>query len=72
MELFYKIDSILGTLSFERKEEVLDSEIDELVRQRQEARKNKNFAESDRLRDKLNELGIIIEDTKEGLRWKRK
>lgn len=72
LELFYKIDSILGTLSFERKEEVLDSEIDELVRQRQEARKNKNFAESDRLRDKLNELGIIIEDTKEGLRWKRK
>ncbi|PKA15092.1 cysteine--tRNA ligase [Leptospira haakeii] len=72
LELFYKIDSILGVLSFERKVEVLDSEIDELVRQRQEARKNKNFAESDRLRDKLNELGIIIEDTKEGLRWKRK
>ncbi|TGM98635.1 cysteine--tRNA ligase [Leptospira dzoumogneensis] len=72
LELFYKIDSILGVLSFERKVQVLDSEIDELVRQRQEARKNKNFAESDRLRDKLNELGIIIEDTKEGLRWKRK
>ncbi|TGM11426.1 cysteine--tRNA ligase [Leptospira selangorensis] len=72
LELFYKIDSILGILNFERKVEVLDSEIDELVRQRQEARKNKNFAESDRLRDKLNELGIIIEDTKEGLRWKRK
>lgn len=72
LELFYKIDSILGVLSFERKLEVLDSEIDELVRQRQEARKNKNFAEADRLRDKLNELGIIIEDTKEGLRWKRK
>ncbi|MGJ4747093.1 cysteine--tRNA ligase [Leptospira sp. SA-E8] len=72
LELFYKIDSILGVLSFERKEEVLDSEIDEIVRQRQEARKNKNFAEADRLRDKLNELGIILEDTKEGLRWKRK
>ncbi|EMK01661.1 cysteine--tRNA ligase [Leptospira sp. WS58.C1] len=72
LELFYKIDSILGVLSFERKVEVLDSEIDELVRQRQEARKNKNFAEADRLRDKLNELGIVIEDTKEGLRWKRK
>lgn len=72
LELFYKIDSILGVLSFERKVEVLDSEIDELLRQRQEARKNKNFAEADRLRDKLNELGIIIEDTKEGLRWKRK
>lgn len=70
--LFYKVDSILGVLSFERKLEALDSEIDELVRQRQEARKNKNFAEADRLRDKLNELGIIIEDTKEGLRWKRK
>ncbi|PJZ49401.1 cysteine--tRNA ligase [Leptospira saintgironsiae] len=72
LDLFYKIDSILGVLNFEKKVEVLDSEIDELVRQRQEARKNKNFAESDRLRDKLNEIGIIIEDTKEGLRWKRK
>ncbi|GBF37388.1 cysteine--tRNA ligase [Leptospira johnsonii] len=72
LRLFYKIDSILGVLSFERKVEVLDSEIDELVRQRQEARKNKNFAEADRLRDKLNELGIILEDTKQGLRWKRR
>ncbi|PJZ78981.1 cysteine--tRNA ligase [Leptospira neocaledonica] len=72
LERFIAIDSILGVLSFERKVEVLDSEIDELVRQRQEARKNKNFAEADRLRDKLNELGIILEDTKEGLRWKRK
>ncbi|TGJ99369.1 cysteine--tRNA ligase [Leptospira semungkisensis] len=72
LELFRKIDSILGILSFELKEEVLDSEIDEMVRQRQEARQNKNFAEADRLRDKLNELGIILEDTKEGLRWKRK
>lgn len=72
LDLFYKIDSILGVLTFEKKVEVLDSEIDELVRQRQEARKNKNFAEADRLRDKLNELGIILEDTKEGLRWKRK
>ncbi|EPG67028.1 cysteine--tRNA ligase [Leptospira wolffii] len=72
LAFFQKIDSILGILSFESKGEVLDAEIDDLVRQRQEARKNKNFAESDRIRDKLNELGIIIEDTKDGLRWKRK
>ncbi|TGJ98541.1 cysteine--tRNA ligase [Leptospira langatensis] len=72
LELFRKIDSILGVLSFEWKQETLDSEIDEIVRQRQEARKNKDFAKADRLRDKLNELGIILEDTKEGLRWKRK
>ncbi|TGL62346.1 cysteine--tRNA ligase [Leptospira sarikeiensis] len=72
LSLFHKIDSILGVLHFELKKEVLDSDIDELVRQRQEARKNKNFAEADRLRDTLNELGIILEDTKEGLRWKRK
>lgn len=72
LAFFQKIDSILGVLSFESEGEVLDAEIDDLVRQRQEARKNKNFAESDRIRDKLNELGIIIEDTKDGLRWKRK
>lgn len=72
LAFFQKIDSILGVLSFEPEGEVLDAEIDDLVRQRQEARKNKNFAESDRIRDKLNELGIIIEDTKDGLRWKRK
>ncbi len=72
LEFFQKIDSILGVLDFELKKEVLDSDIDELVRQRQEARKNRNFAESDRIRDLLNELGIILEDTKDGFRWKRK
>jgi cysteinyl-tRNA synthetase len=46
--------------------------IDALIADRQEARKNKNFAEADRIRDELSSMGIIIEDTSEGVRWKRK
>ncbi|TGK19228.1 cysteine--tRNA ligase [Leptospira fluminis] len=72
VEFFRKADGILGILEFERKPETLDSEIDELVQRRQEARKNKDFALSDQIRDRLNELGIVVEDTKDGLRWRRK
>ncbi|MBP6876244.1 MAG: cysteine--tRNA ligase [Candidatus Eisenbacteria bacterium] len=49
-----------------------DAEIDELVRRRTEARKNRDFAESDRIRDELARRGIVIEDTKGGARWYRK
>lgn len=53
-------------------EEDLDAEIQALVDARQAARKAKNWAESDRLRDELNARGIILEDTPQGVRWKRK
>lgn len=48
-----------------------DKEIDNLVATREEARKNKDFALADKIRDDLNEKGIVIEDTKQGVRWKR-
>ena len=48
-----------------------DEEIDRMVAARQEARKNRDFQEADRLRDELNELGIVVEDTPQGPRWKR-
>ena len=48
-----------------------DSKIEELIALRQEARKNKNFAESDRIRDELSSMGIILEDTPGGVRWRR-
>lgn len=48
-----------------------DIEIEALIQQRQEARKNKNFAESDRIRDELKAQGITLIDSKEGTRWHR-
>ncbi len=65
-----EINSVLGVFTLER--ELLPEEIEELIRKRAEARKVRNFAEADRIRDELMEMGIILEDTKEGTRWKRK
>ena len=62
---------ILG-LIVERKEESLDAQVEELIAKRQEARKNKDFAEADRIRDQLLGMGIVLEDTREGVKWKRK
>jgi len=66
-----KFDAILGIFG-EASEEILDSEIEALIGERQEARRNRNFARSDEIRDLLSEQGIILEDTKDGMRWKRK
>jgi cysteinyl-tRNA synthetase len=49
-----------------------DPRIDALVEQRQEARRSKDFATADRIRDELDAEGIVIEDTPEGARWRRK
>ena len=55
----------------ERQEEMLDTEIEALIQERQEARKAKNFARADEIRDILSDKGIILEDTREGVKWKR-
>ena len=61
---------ILG-LIVEKKEEILDEEIEEMIEARQAARKEKNFAKADEIRAKLLEKGILLEDTREGVKWKR-
>ncbi len=66
-----KFDSVLGIFG-EEKNEILDSEIESLIEERQEARRQRNFARSDEIRDLLVEKGIVLEDTKDGVRWKRK
>lgn len=61
---------ILGIL-LEKKEIILDEEIEGLIAERQAARKEKNFARADEIRELLLEQGIILEDTREGVKWKR-
>lgn len=65
-----KLCDILGIIT-EKKEEILDSEIEALIEERQAARKAKNFARADEIRDQLSDMGIILEDTREGVKWKR-
>ncbi len=68
-----EIDILCGVLGIltEKKEEVLDSQIEEMIAARQQARKEKNFALADEIRGKLQEMGILLEDTREGVKWKR-
>lgn len=71
--LIKELAGVLGILEMEQAEpESLDGEIQALVDARQSARKTKNWAESDRLRDQLSGMGIVLEDTPQGVRWKRK
>lgn len=62
--------NVLGII-LEQKEEILDEEIEQLIAERQAARKEKNFARADEIRDILLEKGIILKDTREGVQWKR-
>ena len=61
---------VLG-LIIEKEKEVLDEDIERLIAERQAARKMKNFAKADEIRDQLTNMGIILEDTREGVKWKR-
>ena len=65
-----KLCDILGIVT-EQEVELLDDEIEQLIEERQAARKAKNFARADEVRNLLLEKGIILEDTREGVRWKR-
>ena len=61
---------ILGLVA-DKKEELLDADIETLIAERQQARKEKNFARADEIRAELLEKGIVLEDTREGVKWKR-
>ena len=64
------LTDVLG-LKVEKENEMLDEEIDSLIAQRQQARKDRDFKRADEIRDMLLEKGIVLEDTREGVRWKR-
>lgn len=64
-----KISKILGILY--KENEILEDEIMELIEKRTQARKNKDYRLADKIRDQLKEMGIVLEDTPEGVKWKR-
>lgn len=71
LDAIEKFDSVLGIFGKET-EDILDADIEALIEERQQARHDRNFSRSDEIRDLLAAKGIILEDTKDGVRWKRK
>jgi cysteinyl-tRNA synthetase len=69
-ERLMNLCDILGIIT-EKEKELLDADIEKLIEDRQTARKNKEFARSDEIRNLLLEKGIVLEDTREGVKWKR-
>lgn len=68
-DMLMELSAVLGLL--EKKEESIDTEIETLIEERQQARKEKNWALSDKIRDDLKAQGIVLEDTPQGVKWKR-
>jgi len=69
-DMFDQLTDVLG-LVYNRKDDSLDSEIEELIEKRTAARKAKDFKTADEIRDKLKEMGITLEDTPQGVKWSR-
>ena len=69
-DLLVKLADVLG-LIIDKKQEILDDEIEALIAERQAARKEKNFARADEIRDELAVKGIVLLDTREGVKWKK-
>ena len=72
-KLYDRLDTLCGVLGIilEQKEELLDADIEALIQERTDAKKAKNFARADEIRDQLKDMGILLEDTREGVKWKR-
>ena len=64
------LTDILGII-VDKEEELLDADVEALIKERTQARKNKDFARADEIRQKLSDMGIVLEDTREGVKWHR-
>lgn len=71
LDLLLELAGLYGVLQGAGAEELLDAEVERLIAARQAARKAKNYAEADRIREQLRAMGIIVEDTPQGVRWRR-
>lgn len=67
-KVFDELTGVLGLL-YQRKEETLDTKVEDMIEQRTLARKNKDFALADKIRDELKAMGIVLEDTPQGVKW---
>ena len=73
LELLQRFDAVFDVLApTVQTDAILDSEVESLVEERNAAKKAKNFGRADQIREELLERGIVLEDTKSGVRWKRK
>ncbi len=70
ISLIKELTDVLG-IEYNSEEDELSKEVEALIEKRQEARKNKDFALADEIRDKLTDMGIILEDTRQGVKWRR-
>ncbi|WXR60425.1 cysteine--tRNA ligase [Peptostreptococcaceae bacterium AGR-M142] len=71
MDLFVELTSVLNIMTKETKEDELDSKVESLIEERKNAKKSKDFKRADEIRAELNEMGIAIEDTRQGTKWHR-
>ena len=72
LDIFNELADVLGLFYFVPDASVLDADVESLIQARSTARSEKNWAEADRIRDKLSEIGIVLEDTPQGVKWKRR
>jgi cysteinyl-tRNA synthetase len=72
LELVARFDSVLNVFGSGREQGLLDAEIQTLIDERQDARHRRDFARADQIRDDLAARGITLEDTRDGVRWKRR
>jgi len=70
LDAINRLCDVMGIIT-EKKEEILDEDIQALIDERQAARKAKNFARADEIRDQLAAMGITLKDTREGVKWSR-
>jgi cysteinyl-tRNA synthetase len=72
LQAFGEMNAVLRLTPEHEEEEIASEEVERLIAERVEARKNKNWSRSDEIRDELGRLGILLEDTPQGMRWRRK
>ena len=70
LDEFNELTAVLNIVN-KKKDDSVDAEIEELIQQRTDAKKNKDFAKADEIRQKLLDMGIVLEDTRQGVKWKR-